>query len=51
MSPGTHALVTTRNAPHCTESGCRKCIARWHWLRRKAWRTNKSPIRRSHGRK
>jgi hypothetical protein len=29
--------------PHCTESGCRKCIARSHWLRRRAWRTQKSP--------
>jgi hypothetical protein len=51
MSPRTHSPVTTRPAPHCTESGCRKCIARWHWLRRKAWRTHKSTVRRSHGRK
>ena len=32
-----HARI--RNAPHCTEKGCRKCIARSHWKRRKAWRT------------
>jgi hypothetical protein len=51
MSPRNHALVTTRNASHCTKNGCRKCIARSHWLRRKAWRTHKSPVRRSHGRK
>jgi hypothetical protein len=51
MSHRNHALVITRAAPHCTENGCRKCIARSHWLRRKAWRTHKSLIRFSHGRK
>jgi hypothetical protein len=51
MSHRNHALVITRNAPHCTEGGCRKCIARSHWKRRKAWRTRKSPIRLRRGRK
>jgi hypothetical protein len=47
MTPrrSTHAL------PHCAKPGCRKCIARWHWLKRRAWRTHKSQVRLSHGRK
>jgi hypothetical protein len=40
-----------RPLPHCTQPGCRKCIARSHWLKRKAWRTRKSPARLRMGRK
>jgi len=45
------ALGITRPAPHCTEDGCLKCLARSHWLRRKAWRCNKSLTRVRAGRK
>jgi hypothetical protein len=51
MSHRSHVLVITRPAPHCTEDGCLKCIARSHWLRRKAWRCNKSLTRVRAGRK
>jgi hypothetical protein len=51
MSHRNHPRVITRPAPHCTESGCPKCIARSHWLRRKAWRRHKNLIRIRHGRK
>jgi hypothetical protein len=40
-----------RPAPHCAMPGCRKCIARAHWLRRKAWRGRKSTARLHQGRK
>jgi hypothetical protein len=36
---------------HCTESGCRKCIARARWNRRKGWRSRKTLARRRTGRK
>jgi hypothetical protein len=51
MSHRNHALVISRPVPHCTESGCLKCIAQSHWLRRKAWRCNKTEIRLRRGRK
>jgi hypothetical protein len=30
---------------HCAEPGCAKCRARSHWMRRRAWRSRKSPNR------
>ncbi len=39
------------SARHCTELGCRKCRARSRWLRRKAWRSRKSPNRSARDRK
>ena len=33
-------VVTTR---HCHEPSCAKCRARSRWLRRRAWRSRKSP--------
>jgi hypothetical protein len=38
-------------ARHCTEPGCAKCRARSRWLRRRAWRSRKSPNRSSRVRK
>ena len=38
MSRPNHTLVITRATPHCTENGCRKCISRSHWFRRRGWR-------------
>jgi hypothetical protein len=48
MSGPVEARVIRR---HCAERGCRKCIAQGHWLKRKAWRTRKSPARTPKGRK
>jgi hypothetical protein len=37
---------------HCTDPTCPKCAARWHWLRRKAWRSDKAhPRKNNNGRK
>jgi hypothetical protein len=36
---------------HCAEYGCRKCIARAHWNKRRKWRTRKNAIRCKTGRK
>ena len=43
--------IEARVIHHCAERGCRKCIARAHWLKRKAWRSRKSPNRPFNGRK
>lgn len=32
---------------HCTDPRCHKCSARFIWLRRKAWRTSKTSVRKS----
>ena len=32
-------------ARHCHQVGCKKCAARGRWLRRRAWRSRKSPNR------
>ena len=44
-------IAITRAGRHCTEHGCRKCIARARWRRRKQWRTRKKPTHRKTGRK
>ena len=36
---------------HCNELDCRKCRARYRWLRRKSWRSRKSPNRSARDRK
>jgi hypothetical protein len=41
-------VVSTR---HCNEPGCGKCYARSRWMRRRAWRSRKSPNRRNRDRK
>jgi hypothetical protein len=38
-------------ARHCDEPGCAKCRARFRWLRRRAWRSRKSPNRSARDRK
>jgi hypothetical protein len=43
--------AVANSARHCTESGCKKCRARFRWTRRKAWRSRKSVNRRMRGRK
>jgi hypothetical protein len=43
--------IEARVIHHCAERGCGKCRARSHWLRRKAWRSRKSPVRPFNGRK
>jgi hypothetical protein len=39
------------SARHCNELDCEKCRARYRWLRRKAWRSRKSPYRSARDRK
>ena len=45
------AAVVIPAARHCAEPGCRKCHARSRWLRRRAWRSCKSPTRFARDRK
>ena len=51
MSRVAEIVVAAYVARHCTEYGCRKCIARARWSRRKKWQSRKSLIRRNTGRK
>lgn len=48
MSDLTAAVISAR---HCNDFGCEKCRARGRWLRRKSWRSRKSPNRRNRDRK
>ena len=41
----------THSARHCDDLNCRKCAARFRWMRRKSWRSRKSPNRRNRSRK
>jgi hypothetical protein len=43
--------ATVVSARHCTELDCDKCRARSRWMRRKAWRSRKSPNRSLRDRK
>ena len=47
MSRITNLITAAEIARHCTDPRCRKCRARSHWYRRKAWRTGKAPARES----
>jgi hypothetical protein len=51
MSRNSEITAATYITRHCTEYGCRKCIARARWSRRKKWQSRKSPIRSKTGRK
>ncbi len=51
MSRIADLYVVAISARHCTESDCKKCRARFRWMRRKAWRSRKSVNRRMRGRK
>jgi hypothetical protein len=39
------------SARDCQEPGCEKCRARSRWMRRRSWRTRKSPNRAARDRK
>jgi hypothetical protein len=45
------AAAVVVSARHCTEPGCDKCRGRSRWLRRKSWRSRKSPNRPARNRK
>lgn len=51
MSRITDLSVMANSALHCAELDCKKCRARFRWMRRKAWRSCKSVNRRMRGRK
>jgi hypothetical protein len=51
MSQITDVSAVIVLARHCNELNCPKCRARFRWMRRKAWRSRKSPTRRDRGRK
>jgi hypothetical protein len=51
MIPSSGSLAFPYASRHCTQYGCRKCIARSRWFRRKKWRTRKIVNRRNTGRK
>jgi hypothetical protein len=51
MIPPNEILATIYVTRHCTEYGCRKCIARARWNRRKKRHTRKRAARHTHGRK
>ena len=44
-------IAAEQIARHCTDPRCQKCAARSRWIRRKSWRSCKSPTRRMRGRK
>jgi hypothetical protein len=41
-------VISTR---HCHQFNCAKCRARSRWMRRKSWRSRKSPNNRNRDRK
>jgi hypothetical protein len=43
--------ITLAYLAHCAEHGCEKCRARSRWMRRRAWRSRKSPNRTTRDRK
>jgi hypothetical protein len=49
--PADLAALVVLSARHCTEPDCAKCRARSRWLRRKSWRSRKSPNRSARDRK
>ena len=51
MTRAMESIAVTYAVRHCTEYGCRKCIARARWNRRKKWQSRKNPNRRATGRK
>jgi hypothetical protein len=51
MSTVTDPPAVVTPTQHCSELDCRKCRARYRWLRRKSWRSRKSPNRSARDRK
>jgi hypothetical protein len=47
----TDSCAAAISVRHCAELDCKKCRARFRWMRRKAWRSRKSVNRRIRGRK
>jgi hypothetical protein len=45
------ASSVVHSARHCGGFDCEKCRAQSRWMRRKSWRSRKSPARRRRGRK
>jgi hypothetical protein len=45
------AAAVVVSARHCRRFDCDKCRARSRWLRRKSWRSRKSPNRSARDRK
>jgi hypothetical protein len=41
----SRTLAADVSARHCDELDCEKCRAQFRWLRRRAWRSRKSPNR------
>jgi hypothetical protein len=44
MSRANEIIAIVYTGRHCTVQGCRKCIARARWNRRKKRQSRKSPI-------
>lgn len=51
MIRNTDPSAVAVSSRHCIESDCKKCRARFRWMRRKSWRSRKSANRRMRGRK
>ena len=51
MSTVADPLAIVTATRHCNGLNCRKCRARYRWLRRKSWRARKSPNRTARDRK
>jgi hypothetical protein len=51
MSRVSEIIAITHAARHCAARGCRECIGRARWRRRKKQQSRKSLIRRVTGRK
>ena len=51
MSRITDLSAVVTSTRHCAELDCKKCCARFRWMRRKAWRSRKSVNCRMRGRK
>jgi hypothetical protein len=47
----TDLAAAVSTARHCNDFSCAKCRARSRWMRRKAWRSRKSPNRSLRDRK
>ena len=51
MNRVSEIIAVTYAVRHCNEYGCRKCIARARWHRRRKWQSRKIPNRSAAGRK
>jgi hypothetical protein len=51
MSRATDLAAVVVSVRHCHQLDCAKCRSRARWMRRKSWRSRKSPNRRNRDRK